>query len=1211
MKRIACLCVATVILAGLASAQETRSTILGHVRDPQGAVVVNATVVVTNTDTNVLVRVTSNQAGYYEAPLLLAGPYTVSAELAGFKKAVRSGITLPVTTRLEVNFALELGAVSETVSVTGEAPLMDTSTVSSGRILQNRNIMDLPLLENNTALLIKLTPGIQTSGVNSWSAPHSVNGGSDYYVNGNVGGNEWSIDGVPNDGGSRKIAYLPYADTVQEIKTETSGFDASMGHSSGAIISMMTRAGTNSFHGTLTEEHWQNRWQAADFSTRQLYYRNIDAAMAAGNPSLAKQLRSQPIMLPGQSNNYAATLGGPVVVPKLFSGKDKLFFFFSFNGFGQHKAELPNAITYTLPTMAARQGDFSQLLKVDPVRYQIYDPLSVRLDPSRPSHYIRDPIPGNVLPASRITDPVYNYYVKLLPTPNQDPIDPTKEPSNNYLAVHTPQIISYKTFSNRMDYRARDKHRFFARWSYNEYMEDRSDWTRDTAYGLNTSGLNRINFGGTVDWVYTMNSSTVLDFSVAANQYREGNRTPVPEKYKPSDVGLPAYLDAKAGDQHVLPTMSFAGYATLGKSFPTYTQYRFLTTRAELSHVHGSHTLRAGTDLRGQFRTGGGGGNTSGSFTFDNTYTRRNDDTITPAGTYGLSWAAFMMGIPSGMSADTNDSYAMYNPYLAWYVQDNWRTTRRLSVNLGLRAEYELGATERYNRAIGYFDPPATLPISSAAQAAYAKNPVPELPASAFVVQGGSIYLTSDGVPRNLWKNQLMWLPRVALAYQWGNKTVLRGGYGIFYDTLNVLNWAPDQTGFSRTTSTTLTNNFAVNWLVGNPGAGISPLTDPFPVRADGTRFDAPTRDALGLMARVGRGWSFTNYDQQHARQQRWRAGLQRQIGDTMLLDVAYTGSYSDNIGISRSMSPLPAQYWAAGQVRNTAIANNLTANVTNPFYIGNFADLKTSNPRIYQDMSTNSFFTSPTIQKQQLLRAFPQMNGITDKTVPLGLMKTHSLEMAFVKRFSKGFNLDLAYSRTYSRARTWFANEYDPLPTWTESNNCRPHRFTANGIYEMPFGKGRHFWKQGPLSYAFGGWQVVATYEWQPGALVSFGNLFYYGNIDDISTGTRTFAHWFNTSGFETNASKGPASYHSRVFPQYIDGLRADRTNQWNSTLQRDFKIKERATLQLRLDVLNVQNRSQMAAPDASPTSSTFGQVKTQSAAQNRFIQILGRIRF
>jgi hypothetical protein len=194
-----------------------------------------------------------------------------------------------------------------------------------------------------------------------------------------------------------------------------------------------------------------------------------------------------------------------------------------------------------------------------------------------------------------------------------------------------------------------------------------------------------------------------------------------------------------------------------------------------------------------------------------------------------------MLGIPSAMTSDNNASYALMNPYYGWYGQDTWRVTKNLTVTLGLRLEYEQAPTERYNRALTYLDPTAQLPIAAAAQAAYAASPVPELAANGFTVQGGSVYAGVNGAPRQPWQNEVMWLPRLSAAWQFSPKMIVRGGYGIYHDSINVQNVTLSQSGFSRTTSTNLTNDYGVTWLAGNPGAGTSPLADPFPVRADGT----------------------------------------------------------------------------------------------------------------------------------------------------------------------------------------------------------------------------------------------------------------------------------------------------------------------------------------------------------------------------------------
>jgi hypothetical protein len=570
-----------------------------------------------------------------------------------------------------------------------------------------------------------------------------------------------------------------------------------------------------------------------------------------------------------------------------------------------------------------------------------------------------------------------------------------------------------------------------------------------------------------------------------------------------------------------------------------------------------------------------------------------------------------MMGIPTSSVVETNDTHATHNMYFAWFVQDNWRITPKLNLNFGLRAEYEQGQTERYNRMIGPFDPAASLPISAAAQAAYAAKPVPERAAADFVVRGGATYPGSGGKSRNILQNELMWLPRFSAAYQVSRKTVVRAGYGMFFDTMNVLYMAPNQLGFSRTTTGVASNDFGMTWNAGDPRNGVSALKDPFPVRSTGTRFDLPVRDALGVMAVAGASSSSIAYNTPHPRQQRWRAGLQHQISPNMMVEAAYAGSYADRAGVSRNLDAMPEQFWADGLARNNTIATNLNSNVTNPFAIGNFSDLRTSSPVVYQDMSGKAFFTSSTIRKNLLLRPYPQMNAVTQANTPLGKVKTHEFQAVFERRFSKGFNLYFAYTRLDNRASDYFYNEWDAAPSWRASNNGRPHRVAATGIWELPFGSKRAFFKQGPLSAVLGGFQVALRWELQPGPLLDFGNLFYYGKLEDINTGNRTFSQWFNTAGFERNSSKTPAAFHRRVFPTRIDGLRGDMTNIWSGNVQRDFQITERFTFRFRVDVLNLANRTQFDTPDLNPVSTNFASFTAQSLTVKRWMQFTLRVAF
>jgi len=334
-------------------------------------------------------------------------------------------------------------------------------------------------------------------------------------------------------------------------------------------------------------------------------------------------------------------------------------------------------------------------------------------------------------------------------------------------------------------------------------------------------------------------------------------------------------------------------------------------------------------------------------------------------------------------------------------------------------------------------------------------------------------------------------------------------------------------------------------------------------------------------------------------------------VGSKMVVEAAYAGMYSDRVPIARTMQPLPQQYWAGGLVRNDAIASNLNANVPNPFRLANFATLQREDPVAYQNLGTLGFFTGAIIRKNQLLRAFPHINGLTSNRFPLGSARSHSLELSMQRRFGSGFSFNTGYTRLQIYERDYFHNEFDAAPSERPSSDGRPHRFFATGILEMPFGKGKPLFRAGVLNHLCGGWQLAATYEYQPGALLSWGNVFYYGKLEEIPAQERTLDRWFNTDNFERNAARGPAAFHRRVFPTVVPGVRADSQNRWNANLQREFRMAEGVRLQFRVDAMNVFNRSYWGAANTSPTSSNFGKVTSTLQSDKRWIQLQVRIRF
>lgn len=1243
---------ATFLLMFLASApvwgQETRGTILGTILDGTGAVVVGVPVTVTHVETNVSRAVTTNQKGYYEVSYLMPGTYTVTARAARFRAIQRSGLILALDQRLRVDIRLEVGDVSEMLTVDADAPMLDTTSADGSATLTTKMVMDLPVMANAAHLLMRSMPGVQWPGAANQLQMHSNLGASTATAAGGVGGTEFALDGVPNLGYENRTAYLPATDSIAEFKVDTAQFDASQGHTTGATLSMLTKSGTNDYRGTLTWGHWQKRLNATPTITNMSYWSAIRAAEAAGNTAKVNELRAKERQPSGHENTYAASLGGPVVIPGLVNGKDKLFFFVTFNGFKTIQTEESNAITYTVPSLKARQGDFSDLLALG-TQYKIYDPRTARL--TADGRVVRDPFPGNRVP---ILNPMYQYYLNLYPLPTDTPGIVTADGRNNYTAPAIPWLWNYWATSARLDWSPSNRHKLFGRFSLNDFVEDRYDWTFQTKRGLQSNSFTRHNFGATLDHVFTINSSTAWNTSVAYNRFIEGGRANATQaSFKPSDVGLPAYMDELAGRYNYLPNLNFSdsgSYSQLSGSYPGVGRYSVATLRSELLKLKGTHSIRIGGEARANYRTQTGPGYTAGSFRFRNTYVREKDNTSN-APAIGLDWAAFMLGVPDVIWYDRNDDAYLTNPYYALYVQDDWRVNRKLALNLGLRYEFEGGISERFNRQVGRMDPTRTLPITAAVQAAYAAKPIPGGPAS-INVAGGVCYLGAEGCPDTLNPSGSYLLPRVGVVYQLNDKTVVRAGYGMFYNTINVLTEANaanilDQSGYSRNTTTTGSLDRGLTFVNADLPNGRPVTADPFPIRADGTRYNSPLGNSLGISAKLGGGYDSPGSDWRHGRQHRWRAGIQRELTKNMTFEIAYLGSRTDQIPITVRLNALPAQYFVGGNVRNQAWADGMDAQVPNPFNISYLGSLATTDPLVYATLRNVGYFNQATVSKSQLLRPFPQYTGnVRNTRSSMATSKYDHIEATLNKRFSSGVALMLTYMRAWDRRNDWLPNEFDTVPAWRAGGSSRPHTLAVNGIFELPFGKDRRFLKGGLGSALLGGWQVSGIYHWISGGTVGdFGNLFWYGRtpadpLDPndpaykvIKLDDPTRARWFNVEPFllpsavalypdwKTNstsygkvisatAAARAANYHRRVFPSRFDFLRAASNSQLDLSLSRSITLRAPVKLQLRVDLINALNHVVWSGPSTDITSTNFGVCTSQSNTP-RWIQFQTRLTF
>ena len=614
----------------------------------------------------------------------------------------------------------------------------------------------------------------------------------------------------------------------------------------------------------------------------------------------------------GDSHNGAFTAGGPVVIPRLVRSN-------------RNSSSSPTiSRTWTTAPRATRPRPPSRRTRNTstatspiccgwpiPAQYQIYDPLTVRPDPARPGSFIRDPFPNNIIPRDRFMNangtyknPLFALYRDMMPAPNQNFIESGQIPNQNYYQGATPNLTGAKNFGIRLDYNLSANNRFFFRYAGTGLHEQLGDWTYETKYkGLHTNDKTRSSWAYTGSWTRVM-GNTVADMQVSTNRFFEDQQRREAHNYKPSDVGLPTYLDefCTAASNCMLPVIQVAGYQTVGLEANGGLQSTNAQGQGSVTTIMASHTLRGGVDLRlARYENNLiPAGNVSSTYMFDPSYTRAADTTaVFPTNNIGPSLAALMLGIPTQATIGQSAPVRTSNPYYGAYFQDSWRVTDNLTISPGFRFEYQDGITEAEDRLITGFDPNATLAITQGAEAAYARSPIPQVPINQFSVKGGAVYATAPDASRT-WQGQALFMPRVSAGYKLDDKTVLKGGWGLFYDTLNAADYNTlNQLGYAVTTVNVPSTDFGQTWLLGDPKNGVTPIVNPFPVRTTGTRFDSPLADTLGADASDGSNFTRENPTRQHARVQRWRIGVQRELFHSTAIEVAYSGAYADRVDLA------------------------------------------------------------------------------------------------------------------------------------------------------------------------------------------------------------------------------------------------------------------------------------------------------------------------
>jgi Carboxypeptidase regulatory-like domain len=1264
----------SIFLSCFANAQTTGfGTISGRVTDSSGAVIPGAQLTISSAATGVIHSSSTNNSGYFEVNALNPDQYRITVSAPGFEKLVREGITLVADGHVNVPMTLSLGRSIQTVVVDADATLLNTESGSNGQVLTTQQMESVPVSGANPMQLAEMAPGVQSPNSQTYSMDGTLgwNGVSNFGSNGILGANEYSLDGAPNEGNQRANAISPSVDEIAEMKMDVTGFDTTVGHTYGVSVTQTTKSGTNDIHGTIRELYQDRRWAAMQHF-QGLNYRYQQSLDHCAGPETSEQcfIDENTFGQPGlHENNSAASVGGPVFIPKLYDGRNKFFFFVSVLNdiFADSSAN-----TLSLPTLQERSGNFNDLpvqttnvpaafTSVCPTgtpyygQYQIYNPFSVTLNANGvPS---RTPFCGNLVPASLLTtnSKMVSFYNSLLPAPTQN------SPTGSNYSYTNPQPQTFRQFTQRMDYALSQSDHIFFRWTRAHYTKAGTGFT---VGDVDIQQGPRWIETGALGWNHIFNSKTNLDITVGATNYETWCcYYPGYEAYSPSSVGLPSYLDDYAGTSQTLPILNVSGYQQVGQvnNVPDY--YRTLALRGNLTRVQGNHTIRIGAEWRQQHFSQGVEGNTSGTYSFDNTYTQQNNgtnNTYSQSNT-GLAYAAFLMGVPTTASVSTQASASIGTPYYAFYVGDTWRVTPKLTIIPGIRYEFEYGPTEKRNQQIVGWDPNATLPIASAANIAYQASRSSATPTqqavlpSSLAVQGGPIYAGVDGASNRQWGNNYRFLPRLAVTYQLTHNDVLRGGYGLFFDTLNALenggsptsgipgsqsslhagDFTPNQDGFSATTSVPSSTTFGTNFV-----AGVSPLADPFPA-SNGARFNTPIGSSAGAMYYAGGNPAIYDHGLVPARAQRGYVGIQHQFGGSTMVEVAWVGSITTKVPLEQNFAPTPSSFYTGGMQPNTATNTLLASQITNPFALANFNSLAGSNPTQYNLLAHSGYFTQPLISISNLVRAYPQMGGLSMYR-SVAESKFQEIQVNLTKRYSHGLTVMAALQINDQHDRDYYANAFDPSPSWEASNNSAPYRFTAEAVYQLPFGRNQMWANSGWKSAVFGGFKVDGSYEVNPGNLLLFGNLFYLGNTSNIklknpvyhndqASGGYNYIQWINVgnvtatnvngvctysgTGFVTNPQCQPNGYNLRVFPTHIGGLRQQGPNTVQTNVERNFRLGDRFNLETRFEVFNLLNRQVSFWPDTNPTDGQFGQVTSDGAANGsgnaRWLDIQGRLRF
>jgi len=1115
------------------------ASLTGRITDQTGAIVPGAEVTARSLSTSVASATLSTSEGYYTIPALQPGRYEVTVSKTGFVPVRQTGLELAVQQVARLDVSLKVGAVSESIEVQAQTPLLESESSTVGQVISNKQVTELPLLGRNTYALAMLVPGVRNSaGVNNVVIDQIST--VSYAINGQrATANEFLLDGAPNSAASSNQPVInANPDMVQEFKVETNTFAAEYGRAAGGVFNVVTRSGTNELHFSLYEFLRNDKLNANDFFAN----------------------RSGVKRAPFRFNQFGGTVGGPVAIPGLYNGRNRTFFFAN-----TEIVRFIQGITFTsnLPEPAHLTGDFSQARLADGRGITLYDPETTAASPA--GGFLRTPFAGNRIPGARI-DPVARNVSRLFPAPTVlnaplGVINYTRTDGNR---------VPKDSYSFRGDHNIASSNRIFARYSY-----DDTPYIRAPAYGQDLKNIAPTagpqvftRWNSVLEDSHTFSPTLIGVFRYSASRLIN-RRRPYSDNFNIESLGLPAYMRSGMVDPISLPAIRITGYSVTG-SVPNIIVggligatdlitfgHTLQTAQGNFTKNITGHTIKFGGEFRSvQFNTQQTG-DAAANFDFSPQWTQGPNPNVSSA-VAGSGLASMLLGIPTG-GVNPAPALAMTQKYYALFLQDSWKVTPKLTVNWGVRYDYDSPRTDRFNMLTNFdYNAPAAIT------------------APGLNLTGGLTFVGVNGQSRfnaNPDRNNIA--PRLGVAYRVASKTMLRAGGGLFYSGSSGIGGAANAFGVSGfQTATSIVTSID----------GVRPVvrwSDPYP----GGLFNVPTGSRLGTATLLGQGIQFFDRGNVMPYSAQWNFNVQQELAGSVVLEAAYAGSRGNFFPESRQWNQLAPEHLALGDA--------LRAQVANPFA-----------GRIQVGA-----LSRPTVARAQLLRPYPHYEGVASQNASWASSSFHAFEAKVEKRYASGLSILGAY--TFSKmldvgiggfagetlGATGFQNNFDLASEWASSLLDQTHRFITNAVYELPF----YRTSNGAAGKLLGGWQagfIWSAFSGGPlGITSAVNNTFSQGggqrpnwSGETACLSDPTPQRWMDAAVFSN-----PAPYRFGNAPRTFNGCRSDGTAQVDVTLTKNTRFLERWNLQFRAEVFNISNSARFAPPNQNFGNPQFGVVAAQ----------------